>query len=122
MDWPSALAGPRAFVLDYHLMQAYRNNGYYAGNIVDSHDFVCSKPEFFVLDGPNANTLDATRHASPDFQKPNWFDMNVRSTPQFEWKIVASFEAPEVTRKLIAVHRKEPLPFCNRFGTPDKIK
>ena len=28
VDWPSALAGPRAFVLDYHLMQAYRNNGY----------------------------------------------------------------------------------------------
>ena len=31
LDWPAALVGPRAFVLDYHLMQAYRNNGYYRG-------------------------------------------------------------------------------------------
>jgi hypothetical protein len=122
LDWPSALAGPRSFVLDYHLMQAYRNNGYYAGNIVDSHDFLCSRSDFFVLDAPNANTLDATRRASPDMQKPNWFDMNVRSTPQFKWRVVASFEAPEVARKLIAVHRNAPLSFCNRFGTSEKIR
>ena len=24
LDWPAALVGPRAFVVDYHLMQAYR--------------------------------------------------------------------------------------------------
>jgi hypothetical protein len=120
LDWPSALAGPRAFVLDYHLMQAYRNNGYYARSIVDDHDFLCSQSDFFVLDAPNANTLDAAKRASPDMQKPNWFDTNVRSTPKFEWRVVASFDAPEVTRKLIAVHRNAPLPFCNRFGTSEK--
>ena len=30
LDWHAALAGPRSFVLDYHLMQAYRDNGYYS--------------------------------------------------------------------------------------------
>ena len=46
LDWPAALVGPRAFVLDYHLMQAYRNNGYYAKNIQDSHSFLCSHSGF----------------------------------------------------------------------------
>ena len=44
LDWPAALVGPRAFVLDYHLMQAYRNNGYYSKYIQDSHEFLCSHP------------------------------------------------------------------------------
>ena len=29
LDWPAALVGPSEFALDYHLMQAYRNDGYY---------------------------------------------------------------------------------------------
>ena len=69
LDWPAALVGPRAFVLDYHLMQAYRNNGYYAKNIQDSHSFLCSHPDFLVLDAPNANTLDAHNDNSPDMQE-----------------------------------------------------
>ena len=46
LDWPAALAGPRAFVLDYHLMQAYRDNGYYSNNIQDSSSFLCSNTDF----------------------------------------------------------------------------
>jgi hypothetical protein len=112
LDWPGALVGPRAFVLDYHLMQAYRNNGYYSKNIQDSHSFLCSHPDFAVLDGPNGSTLDAHNRNTPDMQKPNWFDTNIRTASQFEWKAIADFDAPEVTRKLIIVHRRAPLPFC----------
>jgi hypothetical protein len=114
LDWPAALAGPKAFVLDYHLMKAYHDNGYFSKGIQDSHSFLCSHPDFFVLDSPNANTLDAHNDNSPDLQKPNWFDLNIRTTPQFEWKVIDSFNAPEVTRKLIAVHRREYLSFCGR--------
>ena len=111
LDWPAALVGPRAFVVDYHLMQAYRDNGYYAKNILDSTSFLCSYPDFLVLDSPNANTLDANNN-SPDFKKPNWFDFNIATKPQFEWKVLASFDGPWVARKLIRVHQKAPLPFC----------
>jgi hypothetical protein len=114
LDWPAALVGPRAFVLDYHLMQAYRDNGYYAKWIQDSHYFLCSHPDFVVLDAPNANTLDARNDNSSDMQKPNWFDVNIRTMPQFEWRVIASFDGIEVTRKLIAVHRRSPLGFCNQ--------
>ena len=56
-------------MLDYHLMQAYRNNGYYSGNIRDSRKFLCSQADFLVLDAPNANTLDADKSSSPDLRK-----------------------------------------------------
>ncbi len=69
LDWPAALVGPRAFVLDYHLMQAYRNNGYYSRYIQDSHAFLCSHPDFLVLDAPNANTLDARNDNSTGHAK-----------------------------------------------------
>ena len=59
LDWPAALVGPRAFVLDYHLMQAYRDNGYYSKHIQDSRSFLCSHRDFVVLDAPNANTRTA---------------------------------------------------------------
>ncbi len=114
LDWPAALAGPRAFVLDYHLMQAYRDSGYYSKYIQDSRSFLCSHTDFAVLDAPNANTLDDHNENSPDLQKPNWFDVNIRTMPQFEWKVLASFDGTEVTRKLIAVHRRAPLAFCNQ--------
>jgi hypothetical protein len=115
LDWPAALVGPRAFVLDYHLMRAYRDNGYYSKNIQDSHSFLCSHPDFVVLDAPNANTLDARNDNSQDLQKPNWFDSNIRTTPQFEWKVIASFEGTDVTRKLIVVHRRGSLAFCSQL-------
>jgi hypothetical protein len=114
LDWPAALVGPRAFVLDYHLMRAYRDNGYYSNYIQDSHSFLCSHSDFVVLDAPNASTMDRGNNNSPDMQKPNWFDVNIRATPQFEWKVIASFDGTEVTRKLIAVHRSAPLAFCNQ--------
>ena len=114
LDWPTALSGPRAFVLDYHLMQAYRNNGYYSGNIQDGRKFLCSQANFFVLDAPNAKTLDADKSSSPDLRKANWFDANIRSTPQFEWKVIDTFDAPEVKRRLISVRRKGALTFCNQ--------
>jgi hypothetical protein len=114
LDWPAALAGPRTSVLDYHLMRAYRDNGYYASNIQDRNSFLCSQPDFLVLDSPNANTLDASNDNAPDFKLPNWFDLNIRTAPQFEWKVITQFDGPEITRKLISVHRREPLDFCNR--------
>ena len=112
LDWPAALAGPRASVLYYHLMQSYRNSGYYAGNIQDRNTFLCSHTDFLVLDSPNANTLNASNGNSPDFKRPNWFDVTVRTAPEFDWKAVAPFDGAETTRQLIAVHRKAALSFC----------
>jgi hypothetical protein len=113
LDWPSALVGPRGFVLDYHLMRAYRDNGYYSNYIQDSHVFLCSHLDFVVLDAPNANTLSERNDAPEDMQKPNWFDVNIRTASQFDWKVIGSFDGTAVSRKLIAVHRKAPLPFCS---------
>jgi hypothetical protein len=118
LDWPGALIGPRAFVLDYHLMQAYRSNGYYAQNIQDSQSFLCAHPDFVVLDSPNASTLDARNDNSDDMRRPNWFDVNIRTSPEFEWKILASSQT-EVKRKLIAVHRKTPLRFCDSAASAE---
>jgi len=114
LDWPSALAGPRAFVLDYHLMEAYRNNGYYAKNIQDNQAFLCAHPDFYVLDAPNAITLDTGKTPSEDMRKPNWFDANVRNERKYQWQVIGSFDSTEVTRKLIAVHRNGILPFCKQ--------
>jgi hypothetical protein len=96
LDWPAAVEGPRGFVLDYHLMEAYRDNGYYAKNIQDSQAFLCSHPDFLVL----------------DVEGHSWFDMTIRKMPQFEWKVLDAFETPEAKRTLIAVHKKSSLPFC----------
>ena len=114
LDWPTALQGPRTFVVDYHLMQAYRANGYYSNNIQDNRDFLCSHPDFVVLDAPNANTLDGANNHSPEMNKPNWFDNNVRTKPEFGWRVIGSFDGPGVTRKLIDVHRRAPLDFCSQ--------
>jgi hypothetical protein len=97
LDWPAAVEGPRGFVLDYHLMKAYRDSGYYSKNIQDSQGFFCSHPDFLVL--------DVAEH--------DWFDMIVKRIPQFEWKVVDSFDAPAAKRRLISVHRSAPLDFCN---------
>jgi hypothetical protein len=113
LDWPAALAGPRTSVLHYNLMKAYRDNGYYASNILDRNSFLCSQPDFLVLDSPNANTLDASNDNAPDFKLPNWFDLNIRTAPQFEWKVITQFNGPDITRRLISVHRRELLDFCN---------
>ena len=114
LDWPTALAGPRSFVLDYHLMGAYRKSGYYSKNIQDSQAFLCSHADFWVLDAPNASPLQLGRQEDTlEMEKPNWFDLNIKTRPEFQWKVIASFDATEVTRKLIAVHRGGPLPYCN---------
>ena len=105
LDWPAALAGPRSFVLDFHLMSAYREVGYYAQNIQDKNTFLCSHTDFFVLD---AHPL------AKDHEGLSWFDLAVRNMPQFEWKILNSFDAPQVQRNLITVHRKYPLPGCKQ--------
>ena len=114
LDWPAAQVGPRTFVLDYHLMRAYRDNGYYSHNIQDSHEFLCAHTDFQVLDAPNASTLDSASVDTPEMRKPNWFDANIRTNPAFAWRVVDFFDATEVTRKLIAVHRSAPLSFCNQ--------
>jgi hypothetical protein len=113
LDWSAALAGRRSFVLDYHLMQAYRNSGYYSRNIWDSNTFLCYFADFLVLDAPNAETLDSGKYDSANFKEPNWFDLNIRAKPEFDWKVLGSFDAPAATRRLIAVHRKAPLAFCH---------
>jgi hypothetical protein len=116
LDWPAALIGPSEFTVDYHLMQAYRNSGYYANSIQDGRDFLCSHTDFFVLDSPNSTALEDYNRPL-DMRKPNWFDLNVRRLPQFDWKVIASFDATEATRNLIAVHRKAPLNFCKQRDT-----
>ncbi len=98
LDWPSAVEGPRGFVLDYRLMKAYRDNGYYSSNIQESQSFFCSHPDFLVL----------------DVEGHSWFDMTIKRMPQFDWKVIDSFDAPEAKRSLIAVHRREPLDFCSQ--------
>jgi hypothetical protein len=105
LDWPTALSGasPRELVLDYHLMWAYREAGYYGQSIQDRDAFFCSHRDFFVLDSRFLS------HA----QDLSWFDLTVGKMPQFEWKVVDSTFAPEALRKLIFVHRRAPLDFCS---------
>jgi hypothetical protein len=105
LDWPAALAGPRAYVLDYHLLQAYHNAGYYPQSIAYAHEFLCSHRDFLVLDGID---LKATEQA------PTWFDYSIRNNPSFEFKTVDSFDSSDVKRDLIAVHRKAPISFCGQ--------
>jgi hypothetical protein len=121
LDWPAALAGPRSFVLEYHLMQAYRNNGYYSNNIQDNHAFLCSHTDFWVLNAPNTRALKmGSRGDTLEMEKPNWFDLNIKTRPEFQWEVIASFDATEVTRNLIAVHRVAPLRFCNNPGIAER--
>jgi hypothetical protein len=115
LDWPTAVAGPRSFVLDYHLMQAYRNSGYYSNNIQDSHAFLCSHADFWVLDAPNTRAMQmGSRVDTLEMEKPNWFDLNIKARPEFQWKVIASFDATEVSRQLIVVHRRAALSFCTQ--------
>jgi hypothetical protein len=109
LDWPGAQQGPRSFVLSYNLMRAYRESGYFADQIAESNDFLCTHPDFLVLNSPNATPLSG---GDDDLKRPNWFDWNIRNHPQFTWKEIGSFDGTEVTRRLIAVHRTGPLPFC----------
>ena len=105
LDWPTALAGGKGFVLDYHLMSAFRKAGYYPQNLQDQDAFLCSHSDFMVLDSHFFKTSAL---------EPGWFDMVIRNKPQFEWKVVGSIAAPELQRTLIAVHRRAQLPFCIR--------
>jgi hypothetical protein len=105
LDWPAALAGPPAYVLDYHLLRAYQDSGYYSPKIQDSHAFLCSHVDFLVLD---------THVLVPMEQEPTWFDFAIRNNPQFAWKNIDSLDAADVKRKLIAVHRRAPLSYCGQ--------
>jgi hypothetical protein len=105
LDWPVALAGPLGYVADYHLMSAYRDAGYYSQNIQDNDRFLCSHTDFLVLD---------TYLSGQEAEGPTWFEQTVKKMPQFQWKILDSFDGPEAKRTLISVHRQEPLPFCNQ--------
>jgi hypothetical protein len=108
LDWPAALAGPKPEVPAYHLLSATRDAGYYPRNIQESDAFLCSHTDFLVLD---------THLIGQDADGPTWFDQRIRKTPQFAWRILGSFDAPYfpvVKRELISVHRREPLPFCDK--------
>ena len=104
LDWATAVVAEKGAVLDYHLMSAYRSAGYYAQNIQNQDAFLCAHDDFLVLD-PHFVRTNAL--------EPGWFDLVIRNTPQFEWTVVATMDGAEVQRKLIAVHRKAPLPFCS---------
>jgi hypothetical protein len=105
LDWPASLAGPRTHVLDYHLMRAYRDAGYYPQKIQDSHEFLCSHADFLVLD---AHAL------APLEQGISWFDFAIRDSAPFQWKILDTLDGPDVKRNLIAVHRRAPLSYCDQ--------
>jgi hypothetical protein len=104
LDWSASLAGPRTHVLDYHLMRAYHDTGYYPQRIQDGHAFLCSHADFLVLDA----------HAfAPLEQGTSWFDFAIRNNPTFRWEILDSLDGPDVKRSLIAVHRSAPLAHCD---------
>jgi hypothetical protein len=105
LDWPASLAGPRSHILDYHLMRAYRDVGYYPQKIQDSHTFLCSHGDFLVLD---AHAL------APLEQGTSWFDFTIKNSPAFRWEILESLDGPDVKRELIAVHRIAPLNHCDQ--------
>jgi hypothetical protein len=105
LDWPAALAGSRAYVLDYHLMQAYRNVGYYSQSIGYAQEFLCSHRDFLVLDGQDLKSTE---------QAPTWFDYSIRNNPAFDFKPIDSLDSSDVKRELIAVHRKAPLSYCGQ--------
>jgi hypothetical protein len=107
LDWPAALLGPKPSVVEYHLMTANRDAGYYS-QIQDGNAFLCSHTDFLVLD---------SHLIGQDADGPTWFDQRIRKAPEFTWRNLASFDAPyfpEVKRELIAVHRTEPLNFCRK--------
>jgi hypothetical protein len=108
LDWPAALAGPKPAVTSYHLLASNRAVGYYSQSVQDSNAFLCSHPDFLVLD---------THLIGQDADGPTWFDQRIRQAPEFAWKGLDSFDAPYfpvVKRELIAVHRRAPLAFCNQ--------
>jgi hypothetical protein len=105
LDWPAALAGPPAYVLDYHLLHSYQDAGYFSQKIQDSRAFLCSHIDFLVLD---AHVL------APMEQEPTWFDFTIRNNPQFTWKNIDSLDATDMKRELIAVHRRAPLNHCDQ--------
>jgi hypothetical protein len=106
LDWPAALAGPRAYVLDYHLMQAYRDVGYYSRSIVYGHEFLCSHRDFLILDGHDLKAEE---------QEPTWFDYTIRNNPSFNYKVIDSLDSSDVKRELIAVHRTAALNYCDQL-------
>jgi hypothetical protein len=108
LDWPAALAGPKPAVTSYHLFSSNRNAGYFSRSVQDSDAFLCSHTDFLVLD---------THLIGQDADGPTWFDQRVREAPDFAWRTLGSFDAPDfpvIKRELISVHRREPLAFCNK--------
>jgi hypothetical protein len=87
------------------LMQSYRDSGYYSENIQDSHAFLCSHTDFMVLDAHALVPLEL---------EPTWFDFAIRNNPVFAWKTIESFDAPDMTREMIAVHRTSPINYCDQ--------
>jgi len=105
LDWPASLAAPRSHILDYHLMRAYHDVGYYPQKIQDSQTFLCSHGDFLVLDAHPLAPLE---------QGISWFDFVIKNSPAFRWQILESLDGPDVKRELIAVHREAPLNHCDQ--------
>lgn len=100
LDWPYSLQQndyPGA-VTDYHLMQAYRANGYLSDTIFPYQAFLCSHPKFLLLD----NRTDS------------WFDARIKNVPDYQWRIVKTLDE---NRQLIEVTRIRPLAGCSQPQT-----
>lgn len=85
LDWLAALQGPRTAVTDFHLMQNYRRQGYWAANLRDASE-VLNRKSFLLLD--DADT--------------NWFHTEIGNNPHYTWKLLAQLDDK---RRILEVSR-----------------
>ena len=93
LDWDAALRGNQYEVPDYHLMRAYQEQGFLAGEILNT-PAILQKSSFLVLDN----------------SKSNWFHERIASDPCFTWRPIAHFDSTGDTRTLIEVVRSQSCP------------
>jgi hypothetical protein len=95
LDWQSALKEYLAAVPDYHLMLAYKQNGYFADRILFANDFLCSHTQFVILDAPTTG----------------FFDTTIRLDPHYRWHLV---EVLDRDRSVFEVTQISPPLACSR--------
>lgn len=88
LDWPAALAGPLVATTDFHLMQNYRREGFYAGTLPDVSQ-VLARPSFLLLDD----------------SETNWFQLRIAHNPRFASKLIAPLDA---RRRLLLIIQVAP--------------
>ena len=97
LDWDAALKEYPAAVPDYHLMLAYRNNGYFPGRIQFPDEFLCAHRKFLVLDAPTAGL----------------FDLAIRRNPRYQWSVV---QVLDPLRYIFEVTQTSLPPSCPAAG------